>query len=143
MIIKKPQKLRIESKASMFAGHYFLGKVVKQTLSIYEDGRVFWNQYYFFNKYHNEKNRIEYHRFKIDSNKAREILDLARDFIIDPDMVCVLDAGSWLMLLETESGEKYYYDGPLVEMDDRLIEIGKMIRSLTEEKRIWAFDWED
>ena len=141
MNIKNAKKLRIESEASMFAGYYFSGNAVKQTLSIHSDGRVFWNQYYLTDKY--EKHRIEYHRFKIDTDKARKILEMAGDFLMEPDMVCACDAGSWFMLLETESGEKYYNEGPLVEMDDRLTEIGRMIRLETGEKKIWAFDWEE
>ena len=135
-----PKKISLTSEASMF--HYVeydpkKREVVKQTLSIHNNGKVFWNEYILAPNF---GHTLEKHRFKIDAQKAQEIIqDVAKHFETNlEDMAC--DAGMWEIKILCEEGEVFNYYGMLGDVSPKLEDASERIRLLIPDQNIWAFD---
>ena len=135
-----PKKISLTSEASMFHHIEYDPKkreVVKQTLNIHRDGKVFWNEYILAPNF---GHTLEKHRFKIDEVKAQEIIkDVAKHFETNlEDMAC--DAGMWEIEILCEDGELFNYYGMLGDVSEKLVEVSEKVRQLIPGQNIWAFD---
>ena len=135
-----PKKISLTSEASMF--HYIeydpkKREVLKQTLSIHENGKVFWNEYILAP---NSGHALEKRRFKLDELETQGIIkDVAKHFETHlEDMAC--DAGMWEIEILCDDGEKFNYYGMLGDVSPELAEISEKIRQLIPGQNIWAFD---
>ena len=111
-------------------------EVVKQTLSIHKNGKVFWNEYILAPNF---GHTLEKHRFKIGETQAQEIIkDVAKHFETNlEDMAC--DAGMWEIEILCEDGELFNYYGMLGDVSAKLVEVSERIRQLIPNQNIWAF----
>ena len=145
--MKNAIKITIKSEESNMMMPLEKELETNQTLSIYEDGRVYWTRHYMHGTYFDEEvqlvKRIERRRFKIKDEEAKYILALAKAYFISDCKLCeVIDAGVWGVNLEFDDGSLINAVGDLFSDIKELSYITNVIRKVTDNYDIWAFTGE-
>ena len=125
----------VSSECFMVEGWLGDDNVIRQTLAIHDDGKVYFNEYLATD----ENQNIKRHRITLSKEAARAVLDsIGQYFAADNEIICACDAGDWELTITNTEGKKFVYFGAMIP---EILTLESITNRLCEilDQNVWGF----